>query len=237
LFLIASKTFTTIETMTNAHSAKAWFVAQGGTDVARHFAALTTNVAAAKCLWHHHHLWFLGLGGRAVFGLVGHWSAAGDCHWCPGLQGFLAGAHAMDEHFRSAELARNLPVRLGLLDIWYRNFHGFGSRSVAPYHSALKRYPAYLQQLEMESNGKGVDLTVPLHYRSPARRWSGVNPAPTASMPTFKCCIRAPMWCPWSLWQSRTPARPAVVTTHCCLANVLAQAQALMLGKCRCRWA
>jgi glucose-6-phosphate isomerase len=69
----------------------------------------------------------------------------------------LAGAHAMDEHFRTAPLAQNLPVCLALLDVWYRNFHGFGSRSIAPYHSALRRLPAYLQQLEMESNGKRVD--------------------------------------------------------------------------------
>jgi glucose-6-phosphate isomerase len=157
LFLIASKTFTTIETMTNAHSAKAWFVAQGGTDVARHFAALTTNVAAANAFGITTTFGFWDwVGGRYSV-----WSAIGlplaIAIGAQGFRDFLAGAHAMDEHFRSAELARNLPVRLGLLDIWYRNFHGFGSRSVAPYHSALKRYPAYLQQLEMESNGKGVD--------------------------------------------------------------------------------
>ncbi|HEX2011777.1 MAG TPA: glucose-6-phosphate isomerase, partial [Roseateles sp.] len=77
-----------------------------------------------------------------------------------GAQNFRAlldGAHAMDEHFRQAPLARNLPVLQGLIDIWYRNFHGFTSRSVAPYHQGLRRLPAYLQQLEMESNGKGVD--------------------------------------------------------------------------------
>ncbi len=71
---------------------------------------------------------------------------------------FLAGAHAMDEHFCTAPLAQNLPVRLGLLDVWYRNFHGFTSRNLAPYHSALRRFPAYCQQLEMESNGKRVDM-------------------------------------------------------------------------------
>ena len=74
------------------------------------------------------------------------------------FRALLAGAHAMDRHFAEAPLAQNLPVLLGLLDVWYRNFHGFTSRSVAPYHQGLKRLPAYLQQLEMESNGKCVDL-------------------------------------------------------------------------------
>ena len=149
LFLIASKTFTTIETMTNARSALAWFQAQGGSDVARHFAALSTNVAAAA-----------QMGIRSTFGFwdwVGGryslWSAIGlPLAIAIGAQGFrdlLAGAHAMDQHFQSAPLEANLPVRLGLLDVWYRNFLGYASRSIAPYHSALRRLPAYLQQLEM----------------------------------------------------------------------------------------
>ncbi|WP_198972155.1 glucose-6-phosphate isomerase [Xylophilus sp. ASV27] len=157
LFLIASKTFTTTETMANAQSARAWFEAAGGTDVARHFAALTTNVAAARAF-----------GIRTTFGFwdwVGGryslWSSIGlSIAIAIGAKGFhalLAGAHAMDQHFRTAPLASNLPVRLGLLDVWYRNFHGFTSRCVAPYHQALRRLPAFLQQLEMESNGKRVD--------------------------------------------------------------------------------
>ncbi|MBZ4211917.1 MAG: glucose-6-phosphate isomerase, partial [Rhodoferax sp.] len=147
LFLIASKTFTTIETMTNAGSARDWFLREGGSDVGRHFAALTTNVAAANAF-----------GIRSTFGFwdwVGGrysvWSAIGlPLAIAIGEQGFrefLAGAHDMDEHFRSAPLELNLPVRLALLDIWYRNFHRFTSRSIAPYHSALRRLPAYLQQL------------------------------------------------------------------------------------------
>ncbi|NCP55418.1 MAG: glucose-6-phosphate isomerase, partial [Rhodoferax sp.] len=157
LFLVASKTFTTIETMTNAHSAKSWFEANGGTDIARHFAALTTNVAAANAFGISTTFGFWDwVGGRYSV-----WSAIGlplaIAIGAEGFKAFLAGAHDMDEHFRSAPLETNLPVRLGLLDVWYRNFHGFTSRSVAPYHAALKRYPAYLQQLEMESNGKRVD--------------------------------------------------------------------------------
>ena len=159
LFLIASKTFTTIETMTNAASAKAWFEAQGGTDIARHFAALTTNVAAANAFGITTTFGFWDwVGGRYSL-----WSAIGlplaIAIGAEGFREFLAGAHAMDEHFRTAPLEHNLPVRLGLLDVWYRNFHGFTSRSIAPYHSALRRLPAYLQQLEMESNGKQVDAS------------------------------------------------------------------------------
>src|SRR5688572_7084916 len=158
LFLIASKTFTTAETMANANSAKRWFEQSGGTDVARHFAALTTNVDAARAFGIATTFGFWDwVGGRysmlSAIGLPIALAIGSE-----GFRAFLAGAHAMDEHFRSAPLEQNLPVRLGLLDLWYRNFHGFTSRSIAPYHSALKRLPAYLQQLEMESNGKQVDL-------------------------------------------------------------------------------
>ena len=158
LFLIASKTFTTAETMTNAASARQWFGANGGTDVARHFAALTTNVAAANAWGITTTFGFWDwVGGRYSL-----WSAIGlplaIAIGAQGFRDFLGGAHAMDEHFRTAALEVNLPVRLGLLDVWYRNFHGFTSRCVAPYAQALSRLPAYLQQLEMESNGKRVDL-------------------------------------------------------------------------------
>ena len=100
--------------------------------------------------------------------------AVGSAHF----RALLAGAHAMDEHFRGAPLDRNLPVLLGLLDVWYRNFHGFTSRSVAPYHQGLRRLPAYLQQLEMESNGKGVDRAGdPLSYATSPVVWgeAGTN--------------------------------------------------------------
>ena len=132
LFLIASKTFTTTETMTNARSAKAWFEAQGGQDIARHFAALTTNVAAANEFGITTTFGFWDwVGGRYSL-----WSAIGlpvaIAIGAAGFREFLAGAHAMDEHFRNAALEDNLPVRLGLLDVWYRNFHGFASRSIAP---------------------------------------------------------------------------------------------------------
>jgi len=158
LFIIASKTFTTQETMANAHAAKAWFTAAGGTDTAKHFVATTTNVEAAATFGIKTTFGFWDwVGGRYSL-----WSSIGlPIALAIGADNFralLAGAHAMDEHFAQAPAAKNLPLLLGLIDVWYRNFHGFTSRSVAPYHQGLKRLPAYLQQLEMESNGKRVDL-------------------------------------------------------------------------------
>ena len=158
LFVIASKTFTTQETLANAQAAKAWFLAQGGTDVARHFVATSSNTAAAAAFGIDTAFGFWDwVGGRySLWSVIGLpiAIAVGAGHF----RALLAGAHAMDQHFATTPLERNLPVLLGLLDVWYRNFHGFTSRSVAPYHQGLRRLPAYLQQLEMESNGKGVDL-------------------------------------------------------------------------------
>jgi glucose-6-phosphate isomerase len=158
LFIIASKTFTTQETMANAHAAKAWFDAHGGTDTAKHFVATTTNVAAAAQFGITTTFGFWDwVGGRYSL-----WSSIGlPIALAIGADHFralLAGAHAMDQHFAHAPAAKNLPLLLGLIDVWYRNFHRYTSRSVAPYHQGLKRLPAYLQQLEMESNGKRVDL-------------------------------------------------------------------------------
>ncbi len=158
LFVIASKTFTTQETLANAQAAKAWFLAAGATDIARHFVATSSNTAAAAAFGIATAFGFWDwVGGRyslwSVIGLPIAIAVGAD-----NFRELLAGAHAMDQHFASTPLAQNLPVLLGLIDIWYRNFHGFTSRSVAPYHQGLRRLPAYLQQLEMESNGKGVDL-------------------------------------------------------------------------------
>ncbi len=156
-FIVASKTFTTQETLANAQAAKAWFLRSGGTDVARHFAATTSNAKAAAEFGIDTTFGFWDwVGGRYSL-----WSVIGlPIAIAIGSERFrelLAGAHVMDRHFREAPAVGNLPVILGLLDVWYRNFHRFTSRSVAPYHQGLRRLPAYLQQLEMESNGKGVD--------------------------------------------------------------------------------
>jgi len=230
LFLIASKTFTTIETMTNAHSAKAWFASQGGTDIARHFAALTTNVAAANAFGISTTFGFWDwVGGRYSV-----WSAIGlplaIAIGAPGFRQFLAGAHDMDEHFRTAPLDQNLPVRLGLLDVWYRNFHGFTSRNVAPYHSAMKRYPAYLQQLEMESNGKRVDASgAALPFATSPVVWG--EPGTNGQHAYFQMLHQGTDVVPVEFVAVKKPRHSLPGHHTLLLANVLAQAQALMLGK------
>ncbi|MGQ0731902.1 glucose-6-phosphate isomerase, partial [Acidovorax sp.] len=158
LFLVASKTFTTAETMTNARSALAWFGAQGGRDVARHFAALTTNIEAAAALGITTTFGFWDwVGGRYSL-----WSAIGLPLMLAigpeNFRAFLSGAHAMDEHFRTAPVLRNMPMVLGLVGWWHRVVRGYPARAVIPYDQRLARLPAYLQQLDMESNGKGVTI-------------------------------------------------------------------------------
>lgn len=237
LFLIASKTFTTAETMTNAHAARDWFLAQGGSadaqaplSLARHFVALTSNVEAARgfgilrtfAFWD----W---VGGR--FSL---WSAIGlPIAIAVGPEAFrelLAGAHAMDVHFHEAPLARNLPVRLGLLDLWYRNFHGFASRCIAPYSHGLRRLSAYLQQLEMESNGKGVDWQGQplLHATSPVV-WG--EPGTNGQHAFFQMIHQGQDVIPVEFIVLRRPGRDLPEHHGRLVANALAQAQALMLGR------
>jgi glucose-6-phosphate isomerase len=163
LFVVSSKTFTTLETMTNARTARAWSVAGLGGDersVARHFVAVSTNAAeVAK----------FGIDATNMFGfwdwVGGRYSmgsaiglstmlAVGDGNFRAMLDGF----HQMDEHFRIAPFEHNLPVLMGLLSVWYNDFFGAESVAVLPYEQYLKRFPAYLQQLTMESNGKHVTL-------------------------------------------------------------------------------
>ncbi|MDP3309397.1 MAG: glucose-6-phosphate isomerase [Polaromonas sp.] len=230
LFLIASKTFTTIETMTNAASAKHWFEAQGGTDIARHFAALTTNVTAANHFGITTTFGFWDwVGGRYSL-----WSAIGlplaIAIGAQGFRDFLGGAHAMDEHFRSAPLAQNLPARLGLLDVWYRNFHGFTSRSIAPYSSALRRLPAYLQQLEMESNGKRVGLDgQALPFATAPVLWG--EPGTNGQHAYFQMLHQGTEVVPVEFVAVKRAACSLPGHHNKLLANVLAQAQALMQGK------
>ena len=230
LFLIASKTFTTIETMTNAGSAKKWFQAQGGTDIARHFAALTTNVAAANAFGISTTFGFWDwVGGRYSL-----WSAIGlplaIAIGATRFNEFLAGAHDMDRHFCSAALEQNLPVRLGLLDVWYRNFCGFTSRSIAPYHSALRRLPAYLQQLEMESNGKRVDTDgVALPFATSPVLWG--EPGTNGQHAYFQMLHQGTDVVPVEFLAVKKPKHQLAQHHELLLANVIAQAQALMQGQ------
>ena len=162
LFLIASKTFTTLETMTNAHSARDWFLASGAPEsaIAKHFAALSTNEKLVSEF------------GIDIANMFGFWDWVGGRYSMDSAIGLstmiaigpdnfrsmLAGFHAMDVHFRTTPLEKNLPVLLGLLTVWYTDFFDAQTVAILPYEQYLKRFPAYLQQLTMESNGKHVTL-------------------------------------------------------------------------------
>ena len=237
LFLVASKTFTTAETMANAHAARDWFLAHGGSlepgaavPLARHFAALTTNLEAAAAFGITTTFGFWDwVGGRYSL-----WSAIGlPIAIAVGAEAFrelLAGAHAMDEHFQTAPLERNLPVRLGLLDIWYRNFHGFTSRCIAPYSHGLRRLSAYLQQLEMESNGKGVDWQGrALPFATAPVVWG--EPGTNGQHAFFQMLHQGSDTIPVEFIVLRRGGRDLPAQHPRLVANALAQAQALMEGR------
>ena len=248
LVIVASKTFTTQETMANAAVARAWFLAgygEGGeAAIAKHFAATTTNVAAAAKFGITTTFGFWDwVGGRYSL-----WSAIGlPIALAVGAENFralLAGAHAMDRHFAEAPLEENLPIQLGLLDVWYRNFLGFTSRSVAPYHQGLRRLPAYLQQLEMESNGKSVDLDgEPLPFGTSPVVWgeAGTNGQHayfqmlhqgTDVIPVEFVAVKTPCYRAEGIAELPEGVRAGLADQHHkLLANCLAQSQALMLGK------
>ena len=242
LFIVASKTFTTQETMVNARTARQWFLDQGGTDIARHFVATTSNVEAAAAFGITRTFGFWDwVGGR--FSL---WSAIGlPIALALGSRHFRAlldGAHAMDRHFASAPPAANLPLWLGLMDVWYRNFKGYTSRCVAPYHHGLRRLPAYLQQLVMESNGKSVDRDgQPLPYATSEVVWGepGVNGQHAFFQMLHQGSDVIPVefilfkGLPLRDAEQLSPAVQAMLHRQhqMLLANGLAQAQALMWGK------
>ena len=233
LFVVASKTFTTLETMTNARAALEWFQQHSTPEeapVARHFVALTAHpeVAQAWGITRSFSFW------EWVGGRYSLWSSIGlTLAIAIGSEGFralLAGAHAMDEHFRTAPLAQNLPVRLGLLDVWYRNFYGFTSRCVAPYHASMCRYAAYLQQLEMESNGKRVALdgSTLTCATSPAI-WG--EPGTNGQHAFFQMLHQGADVLPLEIVAVRKASHPLPGHQQKVLANALAQTQALMVGK------
>jgi glucose-6-phosphate isomerase len=230
LFLIASKTFTTLETMTNARSARQWFDAHGGKNVARHFAALTTNVSEAARFGIETTFGFWDwVGGRySMWSAVGLPIAIGI--GAAGFRQLLSGAHDMDRHFTTAPLESNLPARLGLLDVWNRNFLGFGSRSIAPYHSALRRLPAYLQQLEMESNGKRVDMQgLPVSFGTSPVLWG--EPGTNGQHAYFQMLHQGTDVVPVEFIAVKRASHSLEGHHRLLLANALAQAQALMQGR------
>ena len=230
LFLIASKTFTTAETMMNAHSAREWFVRQGGQDTARHFAALTSNADAAADFGITTNFGFWDwVGGRYSL-----WSAIGlpiaIALGAAGFRQMLAGAHAMDRHFCSQPLSSNLPMRMGLLDVWMRNFQGHATRGIAPYHSGLRRLPAFLQQLEMESNGKSVDRHgQPLPYATAPVLWG--EPGTNGQHAFFQMVHQGTTVVPMEFIAVRAATHDLPGHQRALLANAVAQAQALLVGQ------
>ena len=239
-FIVASKTFTTQETMANAETAKAWFLAHGGEKIEEHFVAATTNVEAAGRFGIATTFGFWDwVGGRYSL-----WSAIGlpiaIAIGAANFRELLAGAHALDRHFATAPVERNVPMLLGLLDVWHRNFLGFTSRSVAPYHQGLARWPAYLQQLEMESNGKRVDrVGETLPFATSPVVWG--EPGTNAQHAYFQMLHQGTDVVPVEfVLVARAEAMPGASADvqgaldrqqRMLLANGLAQSQALMQGR------
>lgn len=234
LFLVASKTFTTQETLANAHSARAWLLASAPNEqaVAKHFYAISTNEAEVRRF---------GIDPANMFGFwdwVGGryslWSSIGlSIAMAVGFDRFealLEGAHAMDEHFRTAELRHNAPALLGLLSVWYTSFWGAKAHAVLPYDQYLHRLPAYLQQADMESNGKGRTLggeavswdTGPVIFGEP-----GTN----GQHAFYQLIHQGTQLIPCDFLVAARSHNPLGRHHEMLLANVLAQAEALMRGK------
>lgn len=233
LFIIASKTFTTLETMMNAQSARAWWLTHGKQqDLAKHFVAVSTNAEAVSNF---------GIDTANMFpfwdwvgGRYSVWSAIGlPLALMIGFdrfRDFLDGAHAMDRHFASSPAAANMPVLLALMGVWNRNFLGATSVSIAPYHQDLRYFPAYLQQLEMESNGKGVDLNgQPVTVPTCPVIWGDVGT--NGQHAYFQLLHQGTDVIPVDFIVSLKPAHDMREHQLALLANCFAQSEALMKGK------
>jgi glucose-6-phosphate isomerase len=234
LFIISSKTFTTLETMTNAHTARAWALASLKQDaaIARHFVAVSTNAAeVAKFGIDTRNMFEFWdwVGGRysmdAAIGLSTMIAIGPD-----NFRAMLDGFHRMDEHFRTAPFGRNLPVLMGLLNIYYNNFFGAQTVAVLPYEQYLKRFPAYLQQLTMESNGKHVTLQgTEVSYQTGPIYWG--EPGTNGQHSFYQLIHQGTKLIPCDFIAFAQPLN--VVGRHhdILLANVFAQAEALAFGK------
>jgi len=234
LFIVSSKTFTTQETLTNARTARAWLVERLGSEeaVAKHFAAVSTNLTETSKF---------GINPENVFefwdwvgGRYSLWSAIGlPIALYIGMDNFerlLAGAHAMDEHFRHAPLEKNMPVILGLLGVWYGNFFGIGSHAVLPYDQYLHHFPAYLQQLEMESNGKRVDRDgEAVDYDTEFTIWG--EPGTNGQHSFYQLIHQGTRVVPADFLAPLNSHNPIGEHHAMLLSNCFAQTEALMLGK------
>jgi glucose-6-phosphate isomerase len=237
LFIVASKSFGTAETLNNARVALDWFGARGGPeaarpDVAQHFVALTAQPDAAARLGITRSFSMAeGVGGRYSL-----WSVIGlpvaIAIGTAGFRALLAGAHAMDRHFATASIETNLPLQLALLDVWQRDFLGLASRCLVPYRHGLRRLPAWWQQLEMESNGKRVDLygrAVPIHTAPVIWGAEGSNSQHTF----FQMLHQGTQTVPVEFIAVREAGHPLADQHRQLLAQALAQARALMVGSNR----
>jgi len=234
LIIVSSKTFTTQETLTNARSARAWLIGRLGEEqaVAKHFAAVSTNLEATA---------EFGINPENVFefwdwvgGRYSLWSAIGlPIALYLGMDRFeelLSGAYSMDEHFRTAEPDKNMPVLMGLLGIWYGNFFGAGSNAVFPYDQYLHRFPAYLQQLDMESNGKGVDRDGnPVDYDTGMAVWG--EPGTNGQHAFYQLIHQGTRMIPADFLAPLHSQNPLGEHHAILLANCFAQTEALMVGK------
>ena len=234
LVIVASKTFTTIETMTNARTARAWIAeALGEAAVGAHFCAVSTALDKVAAF---------GIGEDRVFGFwdwVGGrysvWSAIGlplmIAIGPDAFAEFLEGAHAMDEHFRTAPLEQNLPVLLGLTGVWNRNAMGYAARAVLPYDQRLSRLPAYLQQLDMESNGKRVTLDgTTVETETGPLVWG--EPGTNGQHAFYQLLHQGTTVIPCEFIVAAKGHEPELAHHHEMLvANCLAQSEALMLGR------
>jgi glucose-6-phosphate isomerase len=234
LFVVCSKTFTTLETLTNAHTARAWCVAALGADeaVRRHFVAVSTNAEGVAKFGidpaNMFEFWDW-VGGRysmdSAIGLT-TMLAIGPEHFREMLTGF----HAMDRHFRSTPFERNLPVIMGLLAVWYADFFGAGTAAVLPYDQYLKRFPAYLQQLTMESNGKHVTGDgVSVDYDTSPIVWG--EPGTNGQHSFYQLIHQGTRLIPCDFIAFSQSLNPLDGHHELLMANVFAQTEALAFGK------
>jgi glucose-6-phosphate isomerase len=235
LFIVSSKTFTTLETMTNAHTARAWSLGGLGSDeksVAKHFVAVSTNateVAKFGIDTANMFEFWDWVGGRysmdSAIGLSTMLAISPE-----NFRALLNGFHEMDEHFRTAPFERNLPVLMGLLAVWYNDFFGAQTVAVLPYEQYLKRFPAYLQQLTMESNGKHVTLNgTEVDYQTGPIYWG--EPGTNGQHSFYQLIHQGTRLIPCDFIAFDKPLNPLGRHHDMLLANVFAQTEALAFGK------
>jgi glucose-6-phosphate isomerase len=234
LFLIVSKSFTTQETLANAKTARQWFINQGGKaeDISKHFVAISTNTEAAMEFGIYpqnmFHFWDY-VGGR--FSL---WSAVGMSIALQigyeRFEEFLKGAEAMDHHFRETSFENNIPILLALLSIWYTNFFDCATEAILPYDQYLERFPAYLQQTIMESNGKSIDRNgLAVSYKTSPVIWG--EPGTNGQHSFYQLIHQGTQMVPCIFMAAAKPLTPFSEHHQLLLANFFAQPEALMKGK------